>query len=901
MKMTGSPAKVFTFVASLLVLPTFLAAAPNDQKQPASGKTAVAESAPSKSSSSANDRKWTEAYGNLPLAFEKNLGQTDPQVQFLSRGSGYEIFLTPAETVLALHHAQPGETSPLTRPINAKEFRERLSSEKASVIRIQIKGANPHPAVSGLDKLPGKTDYFIGSNPKNWRTDVPSYARVQYHDVYPGIDLVFYGNNRHFEYDYVVAPGADPQTIALNVTGERKLSIDHDGNLMMHFDNGSVEMRKPVVYQTVNGEHHEVAARYVLAAKDQVSFAVGAYDKAQPLVIDPVVSYSTYLGGSTPFGDVANGIAVDAAGNAYVTGQTFSSTFPTVGAYQTSSSMNANGSVFVTEMNPAGTAVLYSTYLSGTGANGELGTGIAVDPAPSAACLNGSSAPGVCMYVTGLTSSTDFPTTSNGLIQSPLGSSSGTAFISKINPALSGMASLVYSSYIGGTNGDYANGIAVDANANAYVAGYTNSTPGSGAGDFAVVGGFQSTLNSPNGNAFLIRIDTTQSGTPSLIYSTYLGGSGTGSGTIGVGDSGLGVAVDSAHNAYITGVTTSSDFPTTAANAYVPTLNLTGGGGGNTAFVARIDTTQTGMASLIYSTYLASTTATAPLNDLGNAITLGPGNVAYVTGQTSSNVFPTTESGSTAGQFPSPPSGAGVVFVSLIDTTKSGTNSLTYSTLLGGTGGDNGLGIRTDGSGNAYVTGVAVSQNFPITAGAYQNMLLNTTYGDAFIAEIAPNGNGAADLIYSTYFGGSDGAVPDRAYGIALDSSKNVYIAGQTGSDNFPIYPTGSAYQPSLGGMNVAAGFVAKLTLEPTVVVSPATLNFTNQVVGITSTAQTVTLTNNGNVALTISAPPSASMDFGTTSEHLQRLDCARGHLHGGRDVHSVDHAERNRHADFHG
>jgi hypothetical protein len=867
MRKMPSPTKLIAYVASLILIPSFLSAAPpNNQTNMQTSAAKV--SAGSKASAKADEKRLLVAYGNLPLAFEKNLGQTDPQVQFLSRGNGYSIFLTPQETVLALRRKAAEEKSSLSHI--GFQNTKKDNRENDSVIRIQMQGANPAPQVTGLDKLPGKTDYFTGNDPKNWHTDVPSFARVQYRDVYPGINQVFYGNHRQFEYDYVVNPAADPKAIALHVAGARKLSIDRDGNLVMSLDNGSVEMRKPVAYQTVNNERREVAARYALTGKDRVSFALGSYDKSQALVIDPVLNYSTYLGGSDtnlfPAGDAANSIAVDGTGNAYITGGTFSPSFPS-GGYP--STLNPNGSVFVTEINPTATAVLYSTYLGGTGPNGEYGLGIAVDPSPSAACLNASSAPGICAYVTGNTSSTDFPTP-NGLNTSPLSlpPGSSTAFVSKINPAITGLSSLVYSSYIAGTNGDVGNAIAVDINAMAYITGYTNSAtwPVAGGGS-ATVNGYSSVLNSSSGNAFLIKINTTLSGTASLAYSTYLGGSGTGSNAVAAGDSGSGVAVDTSQNAYITGVTTSSDFPTPGTPYQGQFPNM----GGNAVFVARINTTLTGTSSLIYSTYLANQLA-APTNDIGSAIALGPGNVAYVTGQTSSSAFPVTEPGSTPGQFPSPPSGAGVAFVSVIDTTQPGTSSLTFSALLGGTSGDNGLGIRVGSQGDAYIAGVAASTDFPLTSGAFQQMRPNGN-GDAFIAEIAPHGNGASDLVYSTYFGGdgAGGSYPDRAYGIALDSANNVYIAGQTQSEpsTFPVFSSGgTALQTTLGPSGFAAGFVAKLTLIPTVTVSPTTLTFTNQVVGVTSTPQTVTLTNNSHVSLTISAPPAPSTGYGITANN---------------------------------
>ena len=315
-----------------------------------------------------------------------------------------------------------------------------------SVLRMRLEGANLAAQITGGDLLPGKVNYFIGNNPKDWRTDVPSYARVKYEGIYPGVDLVFYGNQRRLEYDFVVAPGADPRAIELNLKGAQKLWINPKGDLILSIAGGQVALQKPVIYQNVKGDRHAIQGRYLVAGNQRVSFAVADYDRSAPLIIDPVLNYSTYLGGSAaPNGDLGSGIAVDTLGDAFVTGTTFSTTFPsTPGGFGAG---NTFGVAFVTEVNPTGTALLYTTYLGGTG--GDFGIGIALDN-------SGNNAnPGGNIYVTGGTFSTDFPTTAaNALKPGPnAGASGGTSFVSKINPSVSGIASLVYSSYLGGTNG----------------------------------------------------------------------------------------------------------------------------------------------------------------------------------------------------------------------------------------------------------------------------------------------------------------------------------------------------------------------------------------------------------------------------------------------------------------
>jgi Beta-propeller repeat/Cep192 domain 4 len=638
----------------------------------------------------------------------------------------------------------------------------------------------------------------------------------------------------------------------------------------MSIEQGTMELKKPAVYQMVNGERREVAGNYVLRGKDRVAFDVAGYDPGQALIIDPVLDYSTYLGGSssTTAGDIAYGIAVDASGDAYVTGLTYSTPFPTssspatIEGYQAATAAGAavaNGTAFVSEIDPTGTTELYFSYLSGS--TSEAGYGIAVDPAPNANCPNGV-APGICVYVTGYTASTDFPVTSGANAAFDPGPPTGsyTGFISKLNPAASGASSLVYSSYLGGSAGDSGNAIAVDANQVAYVAGITTSSPGAAPDDFVLVNPYQNTLNSSSGNAFLVKVDTT-AGAGALKYATYLGGSGVNSGTLGFGHGAFGVAVDSSQNAYIVGTTSSTDFPTigNAVEATAPTGNTQG-----TAFVSRIDTTQTGnpSPSLIYSTYLGGS-----VKEHGDAIALGPNNVVYVTGASSSTS--TTGTGSptpfpvTTGAYQTTGSPAGVVFVSLIDTNAvSPASSLKYSTLLGGSGADEGFGIKADSLGNAYVAGVAQSagappSGFPTTPGAYQTTRPNVL-GDVFVAKLDPAGNGSADLLYSSYFGGSGSAsgIQDQAYAVAIDLAGNAYLAGQTASADFPIYPA-SAFQSSFVTGNLY-GFAAKLTLEPTVAISPLTIPFGNQAEGIASAPQTVTLTNNTSSAAAITLPLAA-------------------------------------------
>jgi hypothetical protein len=787
--------------------------------------------------------RWENAYAQLPMGFEQNRGQAAREVKFVSHGSGYALSLAPQEVDIAVLRRRAITASPLHRAAALRALREARKAMKTTVIRMQLQGANPAPAIAANEPLPGRSNYFIGSNPDKWVTDVPSYGRLKYSGIYPGVDLEFYGNQRHLEYDFTVAPGADPKVISLKIDGAQELAINSHGDLILHTPDGDSEFQKPFVYQMAGAERREVAGNYALASDNRVTFAIAKYDRSLPLVIDPLfhplLTYSTFLGGTGD--DSGQGIAVDGNGNAFIAGSTTSTDFP-----PTTNVAPVSGCGFVTELNPAGTQQLYSNYLCGTSGLDQT-VAIALDP-------NGK------VYVAGSTGSTDFPTTPNALIQSPLTTNpNGTAFLTKIDPTLSGKASLIYSSYIGGTNGDLANAVAADANGNAYIGGQTFSNPGAaGSGGFAVTtGGLQQTPQNTFGTGFLTRIDTTQSGGASLVYSTYVGGNGANSNnnpnSFGFGDTITGVAVDTSNNAYVTGATTSTGTSFPAMNAFQSTANPSNVNGG--AFVTRIDTTKANGASLIYSTYLEGSTL-----DAATAIALGPSNIAYVTGTTESLDFHTT-----TGAFQTTGAITGVAFITLVDTTMSGNSSIAYSTFFGGTGSDTGFGIQADSNGNAYVVGSTQSFDFPITPFVLPSALPNAS-GTPFIVKLSPKGNGMADRIYASYFGGTgDGGDADQGFAIAVDSHGNAYITGVTSSADMPT--TAGAFQTALKGTSDA--FVAKLPLVLPVAVSPASLDFGTQLVGAPTTPQTVTLTNNNATALAITsiaivatAPPAAATDF---------------------------------------
>ena len=524
----------------------------------------------------------------MPLQFEANHGQVDAQVQFLARGKGYTLFLTPTESVMVLQQREaPAAKDPLAM-IDPTAVPD-AAPMKQSVVRMKLEGANPSPAIDGIEPLPGIVNYFIGNDPKKWRTKIPTYAKVRYQQAYPGIDLAYYGNQGRLEYDFIVAPGADPNQIKLAFEGPSDIQVAESGDLILTTALGEVRMQKPIVYQLETDGHKTlVAGRYVMEAHAMplhasrragysVGFQLASYDHTKPVVIDPVLVYSTYLGGSGF--DQGLGIAVDGTGQAYVTGSTTSTNFPTATPLQAT---NAGGDdAFVTKLNAAGTSLLYSTWLGGS--SNDIGTSIAVDATGQT-------------YVTGVTSSTNFPTTSP--FQATFAGSQD-AFVTKLSAT---GTSLLYSTYLGGSGSDNGTSIAVDATGQAYVTGMTDST------NFPTANPIQATFAGSE-DAFVTKLNAAGA---SLLYSTYLGG-----------DQGFGIAVDTAGQAYVTGPT---DFPTATP------LQATKAGGRD-AFVTKLNAAG---ASLLYSTYLGGNGF-----DEGRGIAVEATGQAYVTGRTGSTDFPT--------------------------------------------------------------------------------------------------------------------------------------------------------------------------------------------------------------------------------------------------------------------
>jgi YVTN family beta-propeller protein len=728
---------------------------------------AAAQGAPPAASDSQQAAKapkvrLADAYGRLPLSFEANEGQTDRRVKFISRNAGKTLFLTSTEAV--------------------------LTSDKRSAMRMKLVGASQNAQVIGLDKLPGKSNYFIGNDPAKWRLGLTEYRKVRFRQIYPGVDLVYYGNQQELEYDFVVAPGARPEQIRLTIRGASNLRIDANGNAVLHCVAGDLRMMKPRMYQRIDGREIAVAGGYQLEGHE-LRFAIAHFNPHQPLIIDPVLSYSTYMGGSG--GDGGAALAVDSAGSAYITGFTTSTDFPGIGP---GSFQSTPSHLYVSKLNAAGTAIVYSTYLGSSGV--DTVNGIAVDPSGNA-------------YVIGYTNGTNFPTTAGAFQQFNHGGYD--VFVTKLNPIGS---ALVYSTYLGGSSDDSGLAIALDSAGNAYLTGQTGSS------DFPTAG--SSPIQSTNHllDAFVAKLNATGS---ALVYSTYLGGSGY--------DQGQGIAVDSAGNAYVTGRTNSTDFPGTSSSSIQPTK-----AGPYNAFVTKIDAAGT---ALMYSTYLGGSNY-----DYGYGVAVDSAGSAYATGYTSSTNFTGVTSGSLQ---PLLGSGNGNAYVAKINPAGTG---LVYSTYLGGSGGENGTSIATDSSGNAWVTGTTSSTNFP---GVNVNSIQSTPGGmiDAFVAELNPAGTA---LLYSTYLGGS---ANDFGNAIAVDPGGDVYVAGDTLSPNFPLGSrplqgalrgTSDAFVAKLSASGAAATKTV-LTSSPNPSASGQNLTFTAtiSVMGGSGTPTgTVTFSDNG-------------------------------------------------------
>jgi Beta-propeller repeat/Cep192 domain 4 len=779
-----------------------------------------------------------ESYARLPLSFEANTGQTDRQARFLARGAGYAMYLTARGAVLEL----AGRKALPRRPESAGENQElkHQPSLVATVLRMELPGANTRPEVMGLGKLPGKANYFIGHDPSTWRTNVPLYARVKYRNIYPGVDLVYYGNQRQLEYDFVVAPGADPGKIRLSFHGQSHLRLDDEGNLVLTTPAGRVRFHKPLVYQRTTGK--VVAARanpknpansrkrlsgtYVLLSSNQVAFRLGPYDHRKPLVIDPVLSFSTYLGGSG--GDAGNAIAVDSSGNAYIAGKTESVDFPlSSGAFQTTCgnpgypcSYPFNYNAFVAKLSPDGSKLLYATYLGGSSSTATEANGIAVDSSGNA-------------YIAGSTYSKDFPTTSGSFQPQPPGTlqyiDRSSAFVTKLNSTGS---SLIYSTYLAGTTGasggpvfpaDSANGITLDTTGEAVVVGITSES------DFPTTPGAFQARGPTSGDVigFVTKLNAAWSG---LIFSTYLGGTSD--------DELNAVALDSSGNIYVAGTANSLDFPTTPGAFQTGSYSYVGSNTSPLASGVLAKFTPSG--KVVYSTYIGSG---------ASSIAVGPSGEPYVSGRASQD-FPVT---------PNALSTTYNLYAAFLAKLHPAGCALLYGSFLNPPGfgaTENVRAITLDSSGDIYlaggITGAIAVPSFGVNA-----LQPSLQISPGFISELDPTGT---QLLFSSPLGGSGEFATnnfgDEVRGMAVGAGGDIYVTGKTYSQDIPVANAFEAAPP--GQIKNGTGFVAKLSPGQTtgVALTRPSLTFYPLPVGYNGNPQiqAVGLQNHQAAALNISS-----------------------------------------------
>lgn len=716
-----------------------------------------------------------KSYITIPLTFIPNKGQVDTKAKFYVNGAGYGFYFTPEEAVLSFKSQNTTESNTTISGI---------------ALALRFIDSNPDVKIYGLDKAAGKVNYFKGKNESEWMTNLPTYEKIIYKELWKGIDLVFYGKDHTLKYNFVLHPGAAVEDIKLAYNGSKGISLDDRGNLQVHHDLGVLIDEHPISYQEIHGEIMDIESCFEIIEQENIDdyfrFEVSKYNKDDTLVIDPGLVFSTFLGALVVSAGTNEGnklgIEVDSKGDVYVTGGTVSPSFPiTLGAFEENFfSQDTNSkSAYITKLRSDGSGLIYSTFIGGS--NSDEGRSIAIDSMGNA-------------YVTGETSSPDFPTTLGAFQEDFLSVDNSSAFIVKLNPDGS---SLVYSTFLGGRDDDEGTDIAVDYHGNAYVTGETTSA------DFpTTLGSFQENLlsdiqvdNVPEENddlepqqtfndaVFVTKLNPDGS---NLVYSTFIGGRGS--------DEGHGIAIDHMGNAYVAGETNSPDFPTTlgAFQEDLPGATIS-----NSVFITKLNPDG---SRLLYSTFLGGSDS-----DQGNRIAVDHMGNAYIGGETTSPDFPVT-----LGAFQTDfraDEDAGFVTKLNADGT-----ALIYSTLLNGNNGDNEVqGIAVDDMGNAYVAGFSDSRDFPVTRGAFQEDYqgaVNSQSNDAFVAKLNPDGS---ILLYSTFLGGSEN---DIARDIAIDEEGNAYVIGYTNSSNFPV--TLGAFDLDFRGNTLFDTFVAKITPNAT-------------------------------------------------------------------------------------
>lgn len=674
-------------------------------------------------------------YGNTPLLFEENNGQMDESVKFVSRGKGYTVYLAEKEAVFSLRVRRPEKPG----------GRKAGSAAKSDVLRMRFEGAAGGSTLEGTEKAVTKTNYYSG---KKRYENVSNYGKVSYDDLYEGIDAVFYGNqDSQIEYDFIVAPDADAGQIQLTFEGAENVSIDKQNDLVIKTPNTELIQHKPYAYQEIDGQRREVASRYVVAGDNSVKFEVGEYDRSKTLVIDPVLRYLTYVGGS--LADSVSDVDADAQGNAYITGEVNSLDFPVPNARQASD----ESGIYVSKIDPNGQTILFNTFLDGSENDGEFATSIAVSSAGD-------------VFIAGTADSRDYPTTPGSF--QPNKSICIPGFQCGLNletvvTKLNANGNIVYSTYLGGAKSEITGGIAVDSAGRAYVTGFTNSASG-----FPKKNEFQGFGVAYGDDVFLTVFNTAGSG---IIYSTGFGGNS--------GEEADGIAIDSAENVYITG--------TTGSNGTFPIRNpfQNENGGGKDVFVAKFNPFAVGDASLIYSTFIGGGGT-----DNANGIAVDSNGQAYITGVTGSFDFPLKGAFDSTNQI-------NEAFVTVLS---SSGNQLVNSSFLGGSGEDEGREIAVRNDGVIFVAGETLSSNFPVSQ-PFQ--AARSGQDDAFITKLR-FGTG---IMWSSYLGGTRREID---VDVAVEGNF-VFVSGTTLSNN--LATTVGVLRPTSNAADDATvdGFLAKI------------------------------------------------------------------------------------------
>jgi hypothetical protein len=758
MRTHGRKVIVLSVLAILLALAGWL----SYEQRPARTNVVSAEPAHLNAQPTAEQRQIaTEAPYRLPMNFELNIGQSTPEVKFQARGRGYGLFLGEGAAFLMLKNHNVKTTAPAN---STDDSIRKHDDGTTSFLKLTFCNANEKANIHGINEVITKTHYYKGADESKWVTNVPNYSKVCYDDLYPGIDMVYYGTQSGLEYDYIVKPGADASAIAMEIGNAKKLELTDKGDLIIKMENGQIHKGKPIVYQEVNGQRKTIEGSYVLEAANRIAFKVGAYDRTQTLVIDPSIVWSSYMGDSPSqiqpnnFGqDKGYGVAVDAAGNVYATGSTDSYDFPhpttiTQATLNRFSDPSVSGTItdaYIQEFSPDGKLLKFSAFFGGNSSDG--GRAVAVDSSGF-------------IYFTGFAGDGTFPI-KNARFTYTAGTD---AFVAKVAPT---GASLVFSTLIGGSGDDVGLGIAADANGNSYVTGGTKSA--NFPIKFALVSAFSGVPNTSFAG-FLAKFSPDGS---NVVFSTYIDGPGAQPITIANA-----VAVDASANIYVGGTTDGLN-PVLTQNAFQSGSKASAGN--TNGFVLKVDTNA---AVTIFGTYLGDT---GPDGVTG----VGVDNISrvFVTGFTQSANFPTQSPNQGALGAP----GAQNAFFTIFANTGQ---SLAYSTFLGGSGVDSATGMAVDPDGYAYIVGTTTSTDFPVALLAQPPIQAGNAGGsDAFIAKYNPTGG----EIYATYLGSSGN---DQGHGIAAGVKGsafegNAYITGEVGNRD-GSFGTSGAVQELPGATN---------------------------------------------------------------------------------------------------